>query len=75
LALPADVSLPDPRALVPEMAALHQRHPGLNLLNTEAAAAAVLLDARVLLSPRAAAGILPSVLTAERVAWRTVEIG
>ena len=57
------------------MAAIHQRHPELNLLNIEATAAARVLDARVLLSPRAAEGLLPDVLTVEGVAWRVVEIG
>ena len=69
------MALPDPRLLVPEMAAIHQRHPELNLLNIEATAAARVLDARVLLSPRAAEGLLPDVLTVEGVAWRVVEIG
>lgn len=73
--LPDDVALPDPRLLVPEMAAMHQRHPELNLLNIEAAAAASLLGARVLLSMRAAEGLLPDVLTAERISWRVIEIG
>lgn len=69
LALPDDVGLPDPRALVPEMVGVHQRHPQLNLLNVEATAAARLLDARVLLSPGSAAGILPEVLDAEGLSW------
>ena len=75
LTLPDDVLLPDPRLLVPEMVAVHQRHPHLNLMNLEATAAARLLEARVLLSERAAAGILPEVLTLERIPWRIVEIG
>ena len=54
---------------------MHQRHPELNLLNIEAASAARVLDARVLLSPRAAEGVLPDVLTVERVSWRVVEMG
>ena len=75
LKLPDDVALPDPRLLVPEMVALHRRHPRLNLMNIEAAAAANVLDARVLLSVRAAEGVLPEVLSVERIAWRVVEIG
>ena len=75
LALPDDVTLPDPRLLVPEMVAMQERHPDLNLLNIEAAAAASVLDARVLLSARAAEGLLADVLTAERLSWRVVEIG
>jgi hypothetical protein len=75
LALPDDVALPDPRGLVPEMVAMHQRHPQLNVMNLEAVAAARLLDAQVLLSARAADGILPSVLDAESVRWRVVSVG
>ena len=73
--LPDDVRLPDPRLLVPEMATVHQRHPQLNLMNLEAVAAAHVLNARVLLSERAAEGIHPEVLTLEQIAWRIVEIG
>lgn len=75
LQLPEDVLLPDPRLLVPEMVTVHQRHPQLNLMNLEAVAAAHVLDARVLLSERAAEGILPEVLTLEQVSWRVVVIG
>ena len=67
--------LPDPRVLVPEMVTVHQRHPQLNLMNLEAVAAAHVLNGRVLLSERAAEGILPEVLTLERVTWRIVGIG
>ncbi|MDQ3943678.1 MAG: hypothetical protein M3357_00690 [Actinomycetota bacterium] len=69
LALGDDVGLPDPRPLVPEMVGVHRRHPRLNLLNVEAAAAARLLDTRVLLSPLSARGVLPGVLEAEGVRW------
>ena len=48
------------------------RYSKLNLINLEAAAAARLLDARVLLSPLSAAGVLPGVLEAESVAWEVV---
>jgi hypothetical protein len=56
------------------MADLARRHPRLNLLNLEAAAAAHLLDAVVWLSPEAAAGILPSVLDAEGAVWKEVTL-
>ena len=75
LQLPDDVLLPDPRLLVPEMVTVHQRHRQLNLMNLEAVAAALVLDARVLLSEHASEGVLPGVLTAEKVPWRVVEIG
>ena len=74
LQLPDDVLLPDSRVLVPEMVAVHQRHPHLNLMNLEVTAAAHVLDARVLLSARAADGVLPDVLAAEKIAWRVVDI-
>jgi hypothetical protein len=72
LELGDDVGLPDPRPLVPEMIAVHRRHPQLNLLNLEVAAAARLLDAAVLLSPLSARGVLPGVLDAESVRWEVV---
>jgi hypothetical protein len=59
LSLPEDIELPDPRELVPAMVTMHQRHPLLNVMNVEAAAAAGLLGAQVLLSARGADGILP----------------
>jgi hypothetical protein len=74
LTLPDTVGLPDPRSTVPLMAELSERHPRLNLLNLEAAAAALALRATVLLSAEAAQGVLPAVLDAERITWRTVEI-
>jgi len=67
--LPDNIGLPEPRPLVPAMVAIANRHPRLNLMNIEAAAMATLLDARVLLSPAAAAGVLPEVLDAETIAW------
>ncbi len=73
LELPDDIGLPDGHALVPEMAMVSHRHPRLNVLNVEAAAWARVLSARVLLSPRAARGLLPKVLTAEDVRWDTLE--
>ena len=75
LSLPGDIALADPRALVPEMVSVHQRHPRLNIMNLEAVGAASLLGARVLLSERAAAGILPEILSAEGLAWKVVKIG
>ena len=72
LELPDDIGLPDPRMLVPEMAAVHQRHPRLNLLNLEAVSAARLLGATVALSEGSAAGILPALLKAESVPMKVV---
>lgn len=72
LVLPDDIGLPDPRWLVPAMAELSARHPRLNLLNVEAAAAAAVNGAVVWLSTASAAGVLPEVLDAERVRWRVV---
>lgn len=74
LSLPATIGLPDARAVVPAMAQLSERHPRLNLLNVEAAAAGLVLGATVLLSVEAAQGVLPGVLEAESIRWRTVEI-
>lgn len=74
LLLPETIGLPDPRATIPVMAELSGRHPRLNLLNLEAAAAGLVLDATVLLSAEATRGILPAVLAAERIRWRTVTI-
>jgi hypothetical protein len=73
LQLPDHVGLPDGRRLVPEMADISRRHPQLNLLTIEAAAAARLLSARVALSPAAARGALPAVLDDEHIRWDTVE--
>ena len=75
LVLPDDITLPDPRVLVPEMVTIHQRHPQLNLMNVEAVAAAGVFEARALLSSRAAEGILPHVLDAEGLAWKVIEVG
>lgn len=74
LDLPETVGLPDPRATVPLMAELSERHDRLNLLNLEAAATGLVLRATVLLSAEAGRGVLPAVLDAERVKWRTIEI-
>jgi hypothetical protein len=74
LELRDDIGLPEPRATVPVMADLALRHPKLNLLNLEAAATALDLGGTVWLSEEGAAGILPSVLDAERVPWNAVAI-
>ena len=69
LDLPPDVGLPEPRLLVPAMVGVAGRHQRLNLMNIEATAAALVLEARLLISPDAARGVLPSVLEAERIRW------
>ncbi len=74
LELRDDIGLPDARVAVPVMADLAGRHPRLNLLNLEAAAAARSLGATVWLSPEGAAGILPSVLDAEGLRWVAVAV-
>ena len=75
LALREDIGLPDPRSTVPVMVELSERHPRLNLLNLEAAAAGLVLDATVLLSIEASGGVLPGVLDEEGIAWLPVQIG
>ena len=75
LDLRPDIGLPDPRSTVPAMVDLAGRHPRLNLVNLEAVAVARLLSGAVWLSEQAAEGILPPVLDAEGIAWRTVRIG
>lgn len=75
LELRDDIGLPEPRATVPLMARLAARHPTLNVLNLEAVAAASALDADVWLSAQGAAGLLPTVLDAEGIAWREVHLG
>jgi hypothetical protein len=74
LLLPDTVALPDPRSTVPVMAELSERHPRLNLLNLEAAATGLVLDATMLLSIEATRGVLPEILAVENIRWRTVEI-
>lgn len=71
LHLPDRIGLPDPRPLVPVMVDIASRHPRLNLMNIEAAAAARHLGARVLLSPPAANGVLAPALDAEEIPWDT----
>jgi hypothetical protein len=74
LVLRDDIGLPDPRATVPVMAELSERHPRCNLLNLEAAASALVLGAVVLLSTQASEGILPAVLDAERIGWEIMDV-
>jgi len=69
LELPETISIGEPRRVVPVMAALSERHPQLNLLNLEAASAAIHLGATVLLSPTTAKGVLPPVLDAEGIPY------
>ena len=64
----------DPRSTVPVMAERSERHPRLNLLNLGATATGLVLDATMLLSIEAARGVLPEILDAENIRWRTVEI-
>ena len=74
LELRDEIGLPDPRATIPLMVETAARRPRLNLLNLEATAFAHLLRGTVWLSEESAAGILPSVLADEGVAWATVAI-
>ena len=74
LSLPDTIGLPEQRMTVPIMAELSERHPRLNLLNLEAVATGLVLEATVLLSVEATRGVLPEVLDAENIKWRTVQI-
>jgi hypothetical protein len=74
LTLPDDVGLPDPRQMVPLMVGVQRRHPNLNVLNTEAVAAALLLGATMVLGPATAGGQLEAVLPVEGVPFRTVDL-
>jgi len=74
LALPEDIGMPDPGLIVPVMVAVQRRYPHLNVLNTEATAAALLLDAKMVLSRPTANGQLGTVLAAERIAFQTVDL-
>jgi hypothetical protein len=75
LGLREDILLPVPRATVPAMAQLAARYPRLNWLNLEAVAFGQIVGATVWLSAEGAAGVLPDILDAEGVAWRTVRPG
>ena len=72
LELREDIGLPDARATVPIMADLARRHTHLNLLNLEAAASGLVLNAEVWLSEEASRGVLPAVLDAEGTRRKTV---
>jgi hypothetical protein len=74
LHLPLDIALPDPRQLVPLMVDVHRELPLLNVLNLEALAAARQLEARVLLSPAAAGGVLPEALDRFGIRWDVREL-
>ena len=74
LALPDNVGLPEPRHIVPVMVEVQRRHPVLNVLNTEAVAAALLLGAKMVLSPPTAQGQLQAVLPDEGIAFQTVDL-
>lgn len=74
LGLPDDVGLSDPRALVPEMVEVSRRHGRLNLMNVEAVAAARLLEGPVMMSAKAAGGVLPAALEAEGIPWSVGEV-
>ena len=74
LRLPDDIALPEPRAMVATMVGVARRHPRLNLLNLDAAAAAVELADVVWLSRQAGEGVLPGVLDDEGISWRVHEI-
>ncbi len=74
LELRTDILLPDSRQTVPRMARIAERQPRLNLPNLEAVAVGQLLAGTLWLSPETGAGVLPSVLDQEHVAWLTVEI-
>lgn len=74
LTLREDIGLPDPRQTVPVMAAIARRHPQLNLLSLEAAAAGKCLNAAIWLSAESARGVLPAVLDAESIRWRRVDV-
>ncbi len=52
------------------MVGIASRHPRLNLLNLEAAAAAIDTADVVWLSSQASEGVLPGVLDAEGVQWQ-----
>lgn len=66
-------TLTDPD-LADQMARMAADHPKLNLLNLEAAAAALTLSAEVWLSEPATRGVLPDVLDGEGIRWRVVPV-
>jgi hypothetical protein len=56
------------------MADIALDHPQLNLLNLEAAASAAVLNAEVRLSEPSSTGVLPGVLDAQGIGWKTVAL-
>lgn len=74
LKLPDEVGLPDSRLLVPVMVGVHRRHPNLSVQNTEATAAALMLGAKMVLSPPTASGQLAAVLPTEHITFQTVDL-
>ena len=74
LTLPDNVGLPDPRQLVPVMVNVYSRHPNLGILNAEATAAALMLEAKMVVSRPTANGQLGSVLPDEGIAFQTVDL-
>jgi len=74
LALPDDVGLPEPGLIVPVTVDVQLRRPVLHVLNTEAIAAAPLLDANMVLSPPSTPGQMQVILPSEGVAFQTVDL-
>jgi hypothetical protein len=74
LELRDDIARSEPRSIVPVMADIARRHPRLNLLNLEAAATARVVGGTVWLSEQGAAGVLSSVLDAERLPWKVITL-
>jgi hypothetical protein len=74
LVLPENVGIPDSRDVVPVMVDLHRRHPNLSISNTEAAATALWLRAKMVLSLPTARGQLKAVLPVEHIAFQTVDL-
>jgi hypothetical protein len=74
LALPDDVRIPDSRYVVPVMVDVHRRHPNLSVLNIEAAATALWLGAKMVISPSTARGQLEGVLPVEHITFQTVDL-
>jgi hypothetical protein len=56
------------------MAQVQRRHPTLSLLNTEATVTALLLQAKMVLSPLTASGQLADVLPFEQIDFQTVDL-
>jgi hypothetical protein len=56
------------------MAEVQRRHPNLSVLNTEAAGAALMLEAKMVVGPPTANGQLASVHPVEGICFRTVDL-